>query len=87
MLFVLDVQVFQGGDEGLSLESSGGPRGNRRVADGALRADGGDVAPERRPEVTGFISGLSHTANVETTAEVNAVQHLRRTVGNKLEVK
>lgn len=77
MLLVLDIQVFECGDEGLSLEAPGGSCGNRRVADGPLCADGGDVAPQRRSEVTRFIPGLSHTANVETTAEINTVEHLR----------
>ena len=79
MLLVLHIQVLECGDEGLSLEASGGSRGNRRVADGALGADGGDVAPQRRPEVTGLISGLSHTADMEPTAEVDTVQDLEDT--------
>lgn len=79
MLFVLHVQVFKRGDEGLGLEASGGSRGNGGVADGAVRADGDDVAPQRRSQVAGFIPGLSHTADVEATAEVNAVQNLRGT--------
>lgn len=79
MLLVLDIQVFERGDEGLGLEASGGSRGNGRVADGALCADGGDVAPQRRSEVASFIPGLSHAANVETPAEVNTVQDLKET--------
>ena len=77
MLLVLDVQVLERGDEGLGLEASGGSRGNGRVADGALGADGGDVAPQRRPQVTGLIPGLGHAAYVETAAEVDTVQDLR----------
>lgn len=79
VFLVLDVQVFECGDEGLSLEASGGSRGNRRVADGALCADGGDVASQRRSKVTSLIPGLSNAANVEATAEINTVQDLRET--------
>lgn len=79
MLLVLDIQVFERGNEGLSLEASGGSCGNRRVADGPLCADGGDVAPQRRSKVTSFIPGLSHTANMETAAEINTVEDLRET--------
>lgn len=81
VLLVLDVQVFECGDEGLGLEAPGGSCSDRRVADGALCADGGDVAPQRRSEVTGFIPGLSHAANVETAAEINAVEDLRERGG------
>lgn len=79
VLLVLDVQVFERGDEGLSLEASGGSRGNRCVADGALCADGGDVAPQRCSKVTRLVPGLSNAANVEAAAEINTVQDLRET--------
>lgn len=78
VLLVLDVQVFERGDEGLSLEASGGSCGNRRVADGALCANGGDVAPQWRSEVARLVPGLSHTADVEAAAEINTVQDLRQ---------
>lgn len=58
------------------MEASGSSRGDRRVAYGTVCADGGDVAPQRCSQVTGFISGLSHTAKVEAPAEINAVQDL-----------
>lgn len=78
VLLVLDVQVFERGDEGLSLEASGGSRGDRRVADGTLCADGGDVAPQRRSKVTRLVPGLSDAADVEAAAEINTVQDLRQ---------
>lgn len=77
MLFLLDIQVFESGDEGLSLEASGSSSGNRRVADGAFCADGGDVAPQWCSKVTRLIPGLSNAADVEATAEINTVQDLR----------
>lgn len=79
VLLVLDVQVFERGDEGLSLEAPGGSRGNRRVADGAICADGGDIAPQWCSKVSRLIPGLSNAANVEATAEINTVQDLRET--------
>lgn len=78
MLLVLDVQVFQGGDKRLSLEASGVSRGDGCVADGALGADGDDVAPERRAEVSRLVSGLRYAADVEAAAEINTVQDLRQ---------
>lgn len=78
VLLVLDVQVFQGGDKRLSLEASGRSRGDGRVADGALGADGDDVAPERRAEVSRLVSGLRYAADVEAAAEINTVQDLRQ---------
>lgn len=77
MLLVLDVQVFQGGHEGLSLKAPGRSRGDGGVADGALGADGDDVAPERRAQVPRLVSGLGYAAHVEAPAEINAVQDLR----------
>lgn len=74
---VLDIQIFERGDERLSLEASGGSRGDRRVADGALCADGDDVAPQRGSKVTRLVSSLSNAAHVEAAAEINAVQNLR----------
>jgi len=91
VLLVLDVQVLERGDEGLGLEAPGGPRGDGRVADGALRADGGHVAPQRRAQVTRLVPGLSHAAHLEAAAEVDAVQHhvvdagVRRGVRDRLE--
>lgn len=78
VFLVLDVQVFERGDEGLSLEASGGSCGNRCVADGALCANGGDVAPQWRSKVARLVPGLSHTADVEAAAEINTVQDLRQ---------
>lgn len=78
MQLVLDVQVFQGGYEGLSLEAPGRPRGDGRVADGALGADGDDVAPERRAQVSSLVPGLGHAAHVEASAEIDAVQDLQQ---------
>lgn len=77
VLLVLDVQVLECGDERLSLESSGSAGGHRRVTYGSLRADGGDVAPQRRSESTRLVSGLSDAADVEAAAKINAVQNLR----------
>ncbi|MEQ2202179.1 hypothetical protein XENOCAPTIV_026349, partial [Xenoophorus captivus] len=79
VFFVLDIQVFKCGNEGLGLEASGGSRCNRGVADGAVCADGDDVAPQRRSEMASFIPGLSYAANMEATAEINAVQNLKKT--------
>ena len=76
MLLVFDVQVLQGGDEGLSLKASCGSCGNRGVADGALGADGCDVAAEGRAQVTRLVTGLGHTAHMKPPAEVDTVQHL-----------
>lgn len=78
MQLVLDVQVFQGGHKGLSLEAPGRPRGDGRVADGALSADGDDVAPERRSQVSRLVPGLGHAAHVEAPAEIDAVEDLRQ---------
>lgn len=78
VFLVLDVQVFERSDEGLSLEPSGGSCGNRRVADGALCANGGDVAPQWRSKVARLVPGLGHTADVEAAAEINTVQDLRQ---------
>lgn len=81
MLLVLDIEVFERSDEGLSLEAPGGSRGYRRVADGAVCADFGDVAPQRCSKVTRLIPGLSNAAHVEATAEINTVQDLRDAEG------
>lgn len=45
VLLVLDVQVFQGGDEGLSLEASGCPGYHWGVADSTVCSNGNNVAP------------------------------------------
>ncbi len=77
MLLVLDIQVLERSNEGLSLEASGGSRGNRCMADGALCADGDDVASQWCSEVTRLVPGLSNAADVKATAEINTVQDLR----------
>lgn len=77
VLLVLDIQVFEGGDKRLGLESPGGSRGNRRMAYGALCANGGDVASQWCSKVTRLVSGLSNAADVKATAEINTVQDLR----------
>lgn len=76
VLLVFHIQVFERGNEGLSLEAASGPSGYGRVADGALGADGGDVAPEWCARVARFVSRLSHATYVEASAEVDAVQDL-----------
>lgn len=78
MLFVLDVQVFECGDKGLSLESSCSSSGDWGVADGALSSNSDDVTSQWSSKVTSFVPSLSHTADMETTAKVDAVQNLRR---------
>lgn len=45
MLLVFDIQVFQGRDEGLSLEASGCPSHDGGVADSTVCPDGNNVAP------------------------------------------
>lgn len=45
MLLVFDIQVFQGRDEGLSLEASGCTSHYWSVADSTVCSDGNNVAP------------------------------------------
>lgn len=76
MLLVFDVQVFQGRDEGLSLEASGCPSHHWSVADSAVCSDGDNVAPQGGPHMAHLVHSLGHTTYMEPPAEVNAVQDL-----------
>ena len=76
VLLVLHVQILERGDEGLGLEAAGSPCGDGGVADGAVGADGEDVAPQRGARVSRPVPRLRHTAHVDAAAEVDAVQHL-----------
>lgn len=76
MLLVFDVQVFQGRDEGLSLEASGCPGHHWGVADSTVCSDGDNVAPQGRPHVAHLVHSLGYTTDMEPPAEVNAVQDL-----------
>ena len=76
MLLVFDVQVFQGRDEGLSLEASGCPSHHWSVADSTVCSNGDNGAPQGGPHVAHLVHSLGHTTYMEPPAEVNAVQDL-----------
>lgn len=76
MLLVLDVQVLQGGDEGLCLEAPGCPGHHGGVAHSTVGSNGNNVAPQGGAHVAHLVYSLRHTTHVEPPAEVNAVQDL-----------
>lgn len=83
MLLVFDIQVLQSGNERLGLETSGCPCDYRSVADGTVRPYSDHVAPQGGAHVASFVHSLGHAAHVEAPAEINAVQHLQGTRGEK----
>lgn len=76
MFFVFDIQIFQSGYKGLSLEASSGSRGDGGVAYRPLSANSNNVAPQWSSQMPGFISGLSYTTHMEASAEIDTVQNL-----------
>lgn len=73
MLFVFDVQVFQGGNEGLCLEASSCPSDHWGVADSTVCSNGNNIAPQGGPYMAHLVHSLCHTTHMEPPAEVNAV--------------